>query len=66
MKQTLAEITEELVQAGQFLRDFTGEKLECIRSFCGCQNIVEWIRNTTKGCAWETGRIIRLIFVLQM
>ena len=47
--QKLAEITDELIQAGRFLSEFTGEKLECIRSFCSCQKIVEWIRQTTKG-----------------
>ena len=47
--QKLAEITDELVKAGEFLQQFTGEKLDCIRSFCECQKIVEWIRTTTKG-----------------
>ena len=52
-EQTLAEITDELVQAGHFLKEFTGERLECIQSFCKCQNIVEWIRKTTKGVCDE-------------
>ena len=46
--QTLANISDQLVEAGEFLSEFTGERLECIRRFCECQNIVEWIRNTTK------------------
>ena len=48
--QTLADVNNELVQAGEFLKEFTGEKLECINRFCECQEIVEWIRHTTKGC----------------
>ena len=47
--QTLADINEQLVEAGQFLSEFTGERLECIQRFCQCQRIVEWIRSTTKG-----------------
>ena len=56
--QKLAEITDELVQAGRFLGGFTGEMLECIQSFCACQNIVKWIRKTTKGklCGSRTGQ----------
>ena len=48
--QTLAYVNDELVQAGNFLRAFTGEKLECINRFCECKEIVEWIRKTTTGC----------------
>ena len=47
--QKLAEITSDLVQAGVFLREITGEKLNCIQGFCECQKIVEWIRETTEG-----------------
>ena len=47
--QTLADITDELVQAGRFLNTFTGERLQCIQCFCECQTIVKWIRNRTKG-----------------
>ena len=47
--QTLADISNQLVEAGLFLRDFTGDRLECIQRFCQCQRIVEWIRHTTKG-----------------
>ena len=47
--RTLDAIKKELVEAGEFLSEFTGEKLECIQQFCECQKIVQWIRDTTKG-----------------
>lgn len=47
--QKLADISKELIQAGQNLMYLNRKRLECIHRFCGCQNIVEWIRNTTKG-----------------
>ena len=47
--QTLAFISAELVKAGQFLNEFSGEKLKCIESFCSCKSIVQWIRDTTEG-----------------
>ena len=47
--QTLADIDEKLVGAGRFLSEFAGRKLECITKFSECQDIVQWIRNTTKG-----------------
>ena len=47
--QTLDAIDKELVEAGEFLNEFTGEKLECIQQFCKCQEIVQWIHDTTKG-----------------
>ena len=48
--QTLADINDDLVEAGMFLSEFTGDKLECINRFCECKEIVDWIRNTTDGC----------------
>ena len=47
--QTLAEINTGLVNAGEFLSHFTGENLECLREFCKSKDIVNWIRETTKG-----------------
>ena len=47
--QTLADINEQLVTAGEFLSKFTTEKMECVWQFCECQNIVQWIRLTTNG-----------------
>ena len=46
--QTLAYVNETLVEAGQFLHEFTGDNLKCIQTFCECQKIVQWIQNTTK------------------
>ena len=46
---TLADINEELVETGKFLSEFTPDKMECIQQFCECQDIVHWIRKTTKG-----------------
>ena len=47
--QTLADINAELVKAGEFLSNYTGENLRCLETFCNSQNIVNWIRETTKG-----------------
>ena len=47
--QKLSDITGKLIKAGEFLHKLTGGKLECIQSFCDCQEIVHWIRITTKG-----------------
>ena len=47
--KTLANIDESLVGAGRFLSEFTDKKLECITKFNDCQDIVQWIRKTTKG-----------------
>lgn len=47
--QTLGDINEELVSAGKFLSEFSGPKVECIKTFCDCQDIVQWIKETTSG-----------------
>ena len=47
--QTLADVNDELLEAGEFLSEFTSNKMTCIQQFCACQNIVQWIRQTTKG-----------------
>ena len=47
--QTLADINTGLVKAGEFLSCFTEDNLECLREFCKSKNIVNWIRETTKG-----------------
>ena len=47
--QTLADISNKMIQAGQSLMHLKRDRLECIHQFCGCQSIVEWIRSTTKG-----------------
>ena len=47
--KTLAGIDEQLLSDGKFLSEFTGHNLECITTFCECQDIVQWIRKTTEG-----------------
>lgn len=48
--QTLGDIDEELVSAGEFLSRFSRPKvIECIRKFIDCQDIVQWIKETTAG-----------------
>lgn len=47
--QTLTGIDEQLLSDGKFLNEFTGHNLECITKFCECQDIVQWIRQTTAG-----------------
>lgn len=47
--QTLADVSDELVKAGTFLRGFTGDQMKCIQMFTECQEIVQWIQSTTKG-----------------
>jgi hypothetical protein len=52
-KRTLSDIDEELIEVGSFLENFTKDrskrKLECLKSFAACLDIVEWIRNESKG-----------------
>ena len=47
--QTLSDIDESLMSAGRFLSEFTGPKLECIKKFSECLDIIKWIRETTRG-----------------
>lgn len=48
--QTLGDIDEELVSAGEFLSRFSRPKVvECIKKFIDCQDIVQWIKETTAG-----------------
>ena len=47
----LASISDELIQAGEFLKDFSDNptKLECLKMFANNTKIVDWIRNETTG-----------------
>ena len=47
--QKLSDINDDLIAAGNFLSEFTDDKLWCIEVFCKCQKIIHWIRDTTKG-----------------
>lgn len=48
---TLDIIDDKLIDATSFLEQVTGDgyKLQCLRTFARCANIVEWIRKETKG-----------------
>ncbi len=50
-KQTLNDIDEKLIEMSSFLEDFTKDrkKLECLKSFAACLDIVEWIRKESQG-----------------
>ena len=49
--QTLAAVDESLIDAGEFLRELLEDKerLRCLKTFAGCMDIVNWIRDETKG-----------------
>ena len=47
--QKLSDINDDMIAAGKFLSEFTGDKLTCIEVFCKCQELVQWIRDTTEG-----------------
>ena len=49
--QTLADVDDRLIETGQFLEDVAKhpKKKACLESFVRSQNIVEWLRRTTKG-----------------
>ena len=51
MKNAPLESIRELIDAKSFLEELTAAdwKLECLRQFAACSNIVEWIRKETKG-----------------
>ena len=48
-EQKLCDINHDFIAAGKFLSEFKGDKLMCIEVFCQCQEIVQWIRDTTEG-----------------
>ena len=54
--QTLHVVDESLVGVGQFFKSFmTGqhrEKLCCLETFITCQDVVQWLREVTKGIVW--------------
>ncbi len=47
---TLASIDSKLVEAGHFLNDILDKKSrkECLEAFVECQDIIEWLRKSTK------------------
>ena len=49
--QTLETVDEKLVKTGQFLKDISSDprKLECLKCFAECQEVIKWLRGVTKG-----------------
>ena len=49
--QTLQDVDESLIEAGKFLQDVAKDqrKVVCLEVFARCQNIVKWLKGTTKG-----------------
>lgn len=49
--QTLQDVDETLIEAGKFLKDITCDykKLECLRKFTQCPEVVAWINEVTEG-----------------
>ena len=47
----LSFISNELIQAGEFLKDFKDNpiKLDYLKTFANSKEIVKWIRNATTG-----------------
>ena len=46
----LNSIDDKLTGAGEFLEKFDDvKKVECLKTFSNCINIVKWIRKDTKG-----------------
>lgn len=50
-EKSLDNIDRKLIDAKSFLEEMTADarKLECLRQFAACSNIVEWIRKETTG-----------------
>ena len=49
--QTLETVDEKLVKTGRFLKDISSDprKLECLKCFAECQEVIKWLRDVTKG-----------------
>lgn len=49
--QTLQDVDESLIEAGRFLEDVAREprKVRCLERFAQCQDIVNWLKEVTKG-----------------
>ena len=49
--QTLAAVSDDLITTGKFLEEVTSvpEKLECLKTFGKCQEVIHWIQEVTKG-----------------
>ena len=49
--QTLGDVDHSLVETGKFLQEFVSDsdKLECLKIFAKCLNMINWIRKETNG-----------------
>ena len=49
--QTLETVDEKLVKTGQFLEGISSDskKLECLKCFAKCQEVIKWLRDVTNG-----------------
>ena len=49
--QTLHDVNSDLIQTGEFLKDVTAnpKRIQCLKRFSKCKDIVEWLREVTKG-----------------
>lgn len=59
-EKTLGDINEEILESGNILTGISQDELKCIQKFNECQEIVWWIRDTTKG--WPSVGIFTLCF----
>ena len=47
---TLNQIDNNLIRTGRFLQEFAlEEKLSCLKTYCNCLNVVNWLKKNTKG-----------------
>ena len=49
--QTLQDVDDSLIDAGKFMKDIAEEpsKVLCLETFSRCQDIVQWLKEVTKG-----------------
>ena len=49
--QTLAAVSDDLIKTGEFLVEVktNPEKLQCLKTFGKCQEVIRWIEEVTKG-----------------
>ena len=49
--QTLETVDEKLVKTALFLEDISSDprKLECLKCFAECQEVIKWLRDETNG-----------------
>ena len=48
-QRTLGDLREELIKAGQELKDIAPDKFDAINVFSKCKELVEWLRKNVEG-----------------